>query len=501
MHPKIKRDPYLSLVCERHGEQAVMASGFFFDEDDRDAPLDDTDWLCTPRPKREITGERPVVLLSTGGLCPVHAGHLAMMESARAAAIANGRDVIGGYLSPGHDAYLRLKCGSAAIPARERLRLCAEAVRESDWLSVDPWESMHRRVSVNFTDVTARLEAYVKAHVDPRVEVLFVCGADNARFAHAFSERGGCVIVGRPGAEWSPSNAPHVLWAEGGHTAASHTMRAARWIDEPKRRLVLRLEDARAVRTLKVIDHRRFQLELTTILSQHAKVRTTPLRDHTRDQSTISLDAMSLGDRDLAISRLFAVGGYEALGHVERPGSKALAEQVAAIPPGDYVLCDDDRMTGSTLEAARALFPSSIRIERTELAITHEEDEDVTDSRDFLLGADHGGLVLQLPNGLIGRAPYLLPYVDPAVRASIRESLTFSIEVWKLNARTFANTDLRIRDLPEPTRITFSQFDNDRRLDDVCSWHVERLESYVHGGLTERRDDGKTDVTQPQQAG
>ena len=72
-------------------------------------------------------------------------------------AIRFGRDVP-------DDRELRL-CGGM-------LRLCAEAVAGSDWLSVDPWESMHRRVSVNFTDVAARLRAYLRAHVDPRVTSL-----------------------------------------------------------------------------------------------------------------------------------------------------------------------------------------------------------------------------------------------------------------------------------------------------------------------------------------
>src|SRR5689334_3025389 len=115
MHWKLRRDPYFSRVYEQHGELAVWEAGFFLDTDEEDASLADVDWLCTPRPRRAITGERPVVLLSTGGFCPVHDGHLAMMEAARAAAEQAGFDVIGGYLSPGHDEYLRMKCGSSAI--------------------------------------------------------------------------------------------------------------------------------------------------------------------------------------------------------------------------------------------------------------------------------------------------------------------------------------------------------------------------------------------------
>ena len=136
MHWKIARDPYLAPLCRKHGDEAAFAAGFFLDDEPEDAALDDVDWLCTPRPKRYIATERPVVLLATGGFCPVHAGHIEMMERARAAVEGAGFVVIGGYLSPGHDAYLQAKCGAMAIPAQERLRQCAKATASSDWLSV-----------------------------------------------------------------------------------------------------------------------------------------------------------------------------------------------------------------------------------------------------------------------------------------------------------------------------------------------------------------------------
>ena len=51
-------------------------------------------------------------------------------------------------------------------------------------------------------DATAeRLEAYLRAHVDPAVEVVYVCGGDNARFSLAFAGKGRCVVVARPKAE------------------------------------------------------------------------------------------------------------------------------------------------------------------------------------------------------------------------------------------------------------------------------------------------------------
>lgn len=497
---KLARDRYLASL----GEAVAQAAGFFFDADERDAPLDDVDWLCTPLPRRPVTGPCPAVLLSTGGFCPIHAGHVEMMERAGAAAAAAGYDVLGGYLSPGHDAYVRLKCGDAAIPASERLRACAAAVADRDWLYVDPWEALHRRVAVNYTDVAARLRAYLRAHVDPRVDVLYVCGGDNARFAQAFVADGGCVVVARPGAEaelarWRDRLAgnPRLLWVDGDHPGASREIRAGAWRDVGARRIVMRIEDARAVRTLELTRRAReasgeprageavaepaipfnvFQRELAALLAAHASVRHSALGDP-GPRDTISLDPMLPSAYPIAISRCYALGGYQAFGHVARPSARPLAEQLAAIPPGDYTLFDDDSMTGGTLDAVRAMLPAHVRIAAVRLAIAHDAGEDVVDSRDFLLGADDAGLVVQLPRGVLGRAPYVLPYVDPAARCSIppQHVRAFSVAVWQLNERVFATTGHRVCDLPAEARAVFAHLGAERSLDDVCRWHVKRL--------------------------
>jgi nicotinic acid mononucleotide adenylyltransferase len=482
MHWKIARDPYLAPLCRRHGEPAAFAAGFFADEDPEHAPLDDVDWLCTPRPKRDAAGERPVVLLATGGFCPVHVGHLEMMERARTAVEHAGFSVVGGYLSPGHDAYLRAKCGPLAIPAQERLRQCAVAVAGSDWLSVDPWESMHRRVAVNYTDVTARLQAYLRAHVDARIEVLYVCGGDNARFAYAFTEQGSCVVVNRGAAEveferWRARLAghPNLIWVkDSGRLASSSALRTSPPAPAQRARLAVRLEDQRAVRTLGLSSLREFQQQLLALLARYATVRVAPLDACGLAANTISLDPMLPARHNLAISRLFAPGGYEAIGHVARPGTAPLAEQAALIPPGHYVLRDDDSITGGTVAAVRGVLPSSVTISAVDVALTHEDDEDVVDARDFLLGSDDGGLVLRLPGGGVGRAPYVLPYVDPFARASISASRELSIAVWALNAHVFEPTRLRVRDLPRATRATLPLPDA-MKLDEACAWHIERL--------------------------
>jgi len=493
---KLARDRYLGPLVKAHGEQVAWDAGFFLDDDPTDAPLDDVDWLCTPLPNRRARTDAPKVLLATGGFFPLHAGHLAMMEAARRAAEHAGWEIIGGYLSPGHDNYLRLKCGDAAAPASERLRLVGRGIADanSDWLRVDPWEALHRRGAVNYTDVAARLEAYLRAHVHPQLTVVYVCGGDNARFASAFVARGGCIVVGRPGAEteWSRWRAtlaghPGILFAEGGSPLASRDLRATTAVRRPLPSLLVRCEDARVVDTLGLAERLpAFQDQLLTLLRSYTRVRVEqgPPEPVTAAQGVISLDPLRPARFNLALSRLFAVGGYQPLGHVARPGHPPLARQIAGIPPGEYRLRDDDAMSGSTLEAVRRALPAHVHITATELALARHESEDVLDARDFLLGADEGGLVLAWPDAFdetprLARAPYLLPYVDPCVRASIPDARGFSSAVWELNARFFAQSGRKVADLPAPARAMFAFAGTDASLEDLCRWHAARLATFA----------------------
>jgi len=333
--------------------------------------------------------------------------------------------------------------------------------------------------------------------VAPNIDVLYVCGADNARFALAFEEDAGCIVVGRPGSEaeletWRArlGDNARILWTTGDHPAASRAIRAKTWIDDRKRRLLVRIEDARAVRALGLEETRfsSFQRALVSRIARHhehlrtARVETVASHDPaTNDTPTISLDAMQPLPHAIGVSRLFALGGAQLLGHVPRPGSLPFAKQIASLPTGSYVLHEDDRMTGGTLAAVRALLPERIRITRTELAMVRELDEEVVDSRDFLLGADHGGLVVEMPDGSVARAPYLLPYVDPSARASLPsdDARAFSVDVWSLNEATFRGTDLVVGNLPMYARAPLRSFRDDTPLEEVCRWHIERLRSSI----------------------
>ena len=520
---KVARDPFLAPLASAYGVAAVMEAGFFEDSDPLDAPLDNPHWLGTPiahvraglgvhqadhqaddRPPG--LGNPPVVLLATGGFHPVHDGHLAMMHAAHAAAHAAGWAVLGGYLSPGHAAYLAHKCGPRANDTSSRLTAAHQALSPSEWLAVDPWESTGRRVAVMFTDVVAHLQSYLRRHLDPDVDVVYVCGGDNARFALAFAERGRCIVVGRPGheatvARWrhDPRLADHrrVLWAEGSNPRASSGLRAspsapgasATRLDSPIR-LFVRTEGPEVVGTvgLTAATWGRFQDQVLALLRTTMPVVEVPAPDFDPPEPggdrapdnragprQLSLGPFPPPGPALMVSRRFDLGGIAMLGHVARPGAPPIEEQAAAIPPGEYVLTDDDACTGATLSLVRSVLPDHVIVTDTRLDVDLRKRTgtvDLVDARDFLLGADQGGLVVALPDGTSGRAPYLRPFVDPGVRCRLPDDEVhpFCEATWRLNAHAYEGTSLRVADLPPAARATMlvAGFDAAEPLVDVC---------------------------------
>lgn len=500
MTPRMARDPYYADVAARFGVDAALEAGWFDDGEERAVqPEDEVRWLTTPLAhvrERLDSARQPVVLLSTGAMCPTHEGHVAMMENARARLALSGLDVVGGFLSPGHDAYVGPKCGAGAIPASKRLALCADALRAHPWLAVCPWEALHTRTGLNFTDVIRRLEAYLQHHLGRRIPVVYVCGADNARFSLTFATRGACVVVGRPGfddqlvryEQDERLRGAEVWFVPSTNPSSSTELRrgsdSRREATPPS--LCLRVEDGAAVRTMGLPAPRweRFVAGLLSTLRGHMTVRVVQLSDQrveiaalTVGPGAVGLDPLLPIGHPFGISRRFALGGYQQLGHVARPDGPSLAHQLSGLPTGPLALFEDDQASGGTLRVLEDLLPG--RIQSVRVLTSAGANEDLCDARDFLPGTDHGGLVVDLPDGTLGRAPYVLPYVDPAVRCCVpaEQSLRFSAAIWALAAAAMKDTGLRVSDLPPAAARLYLRagFRPDEPMERVCAWHEAEL--------------------------
>lgn len=490
-------DPrYRRLYAQTGSTWALEEAGFFDDglpEARLEALRTDTAVVCTPVHRlldAPGSGGKEAVLLATGSFAPIHAGHLAMMNCARAYAQKLGWNVTGGYLSPSHDSYVGQKYGgTAALHAEHRLRLAGLAVEGSEWLMVDPWESRYAPCALNFTDVALRLERYLRTQLGRDITVLCVFGSDNLGFLGAFLDDGHGLCVERHGLtsaqqEWLTAfaaahpRAAHL--APGDDTAASfvsstrirqgHHMGLPTACEAYYRSLPVPvpargvyavrcdIEAATAHWELPPAAHQAFESGLLTLLREALPatlelrgLALAPQREHMRRlknaHTVVSLDPWCEGHFPLAVSRRFEVAEMQRYSRQlqARPGTPPLAAQLEALPRNQALLVvDDDTASGWTREqiehmlAEYGIAPEFAFLMPESLAHAgiHQPMVDVVDARDFLLGAQHGGLVVRLPSGEVCRCPYMLPFVDLVSRASIpaERQHALSCALWALNA-------------------------------------------------------------------
>lgn len=450
MEWKIKRDPYFSALYEKTDLKFIEDCGFFFDSSNEPLDIRETlDIKCTPFysvVKRAKESKNPCVIISTGSFCPVHKGHIEMMEKAREACEKAGYDVVGGYLAPDHDEYVLSKVPNGPN-IYERISLLHKMTRTTGWLFVDPWAGVFAGRALNFTDVYLRLELYLEKISGMKIPVFFVCGGDRGSFSWAFHESGRCVIVGRPegfnepkrNINWSKIDGKRILYIHHDNPLSSTEVRKNFKKPSLPKKLVLRVEDEDPRRD-QIISLLRQNFEDVEIhyLEEQKKVF-----DSLSNLDLISVDSLLESKYNLSISRSYDAFGIDFIEFGNRPGSLPIKEQLNAIPRGSYFIFDDDiHVYGSTMAFAQKMIKENgLGVKGIITLIKSGSDEEILDCRDFYYGDQNSGLVMKELDGTLCRAPYVYPFACPYIRASIKDPLEFSIRIWKINAEYHKERD------------------------------------------------------------
>jgi nicotinic acid mononucleotide adenylyltransferase len=479
---KVLQDPlYRHLWNQTQSEEQLTQAGFF------DDGLSELNYhlhiLTTPvdKLKKPITN-KPVVLLTTGGFAPVHEGHLYMMAAAKDKLTEQGYEVIGGYISPSHDAYAHQKYpGAEKLSIYEKIELLRTALQNSDFLMVDPFEGLYTPGAINFTDCIYRLEQYLQKHLGYSVQVAYVFGGDNGGFARAFKDSNYlAVCVAR-------NNIAEFIQLK----IELQNDKNIFFIDEnPHQEVASRKLIGEAQNSINptlpylVRDDLSFygisgywSDQLLNLLQGSTPHPVVSL--NWRDQQKmvdnlktplINLDPLVSGGIKIEVSRIFPVstGQHHSRQLVNRPHSQALEEQVKVLTPGDYLLVEDDVASGFTVNYLKSLLPEGVNISAiktlTEYSFYQHFDPqtpfkfwDIVDLRDFILGLPHGGLVVELPNGQIARSIYALPFVNLATRAKIDPQVVVrtSKMIWQLNYAYYQPKNIILKDLDLYTQNLF----------------------------------------------
>lgn len=517
---KVLRDKYYSEVYREYKDEDLLIKAGFVPDPFTLEEIDyyNIDLLTTPfdKLKGNVNDlKNPIVLLSTGGFYPIHDGHIKMMEEAKKVLSEDGYDVIGGYLSLSHDDYISTKPYYIS-DQYERINEGREYLKNSDWLMIDPWESIYVRTPINFTDVIERLQKYLQKYIDERIKIAYIFGGDNVEFMYCFKKNGIAVCLNRDGynelfIKTMKIKNDNMYFID---NLNSSSLLSSRYIREKHSKKIISYKDVgnylirnesllplsnlirednkELLQQLQEEFLNKFMRLLSNCFDNKIFIKVINMEfqlkdayDYLQKQNTINLDSYFRGTYNLEVSRLFNVSSYQDkyIKLIGRLGYETIEEQVKKIKNGSYVLVDDDSVTGRTLNSIKEKFPTDVVISGTYLLANsiNEKVFDVVDLRDFIIGTTNSGLVVKLPNGIYTRAPYVMPYVNLTTRASIppRRERDFSIAVWQMNKEFYQKYDknfkLKNADSNFITLMNYIGFNSEDTIVDICEWHINKL--------------------------
>ncbi len=484
---KINREPfYNELFEDSKSFEQIEEAGFFLDSNDSDIDWDlHTNLLCTPINFLKVHNDKPkCILISTGAFSPLHQGHIDMMEAAKSE-VEDMYDVLGGYLSPGHDEYIKYKTGDKWIPIQHRLDYANTLIKDREWLSMDPWEGVFAPGAVNFTSVVYRLSLYLDKHllIKDDITIFFVCGEDNARFSLTFDKyqdscKFGTIIVTRPGYAKTEDrfklNNTHIAVCNS--TLSSTQLRNAGFkIKEKPKQAYLRMSWNNVEKQIKTILSK--YIDIVWVKEIKEQLTDYRLLNNQIDKDKIinlDIESQTQFKYNLNISRLYDFYGQKQIGYTNRPGTESIENQLENIPNNkDYYLFDDDIHSGKTMNFVSDKLKEKNIISLGRLSyISSNETVEICDSLDFLFGSEYG-LVVKY-NGDNIRVPYLYPFVCPTTRCSINDPLQFSIDMWELNMNIWKDKNKTISDINFKYLYKLG-FNKDTTIYNVCKFYYEFL--------------------------
>lgn len=119
------------------------------------------------------SGKQNILLVACGSFSPLTYMHLRMFETARDALLRENYHVIGGLLSPVHDEYNKI----GLVGSSHRLNMCLLGTQSSEWMDVDPWETLQPSYCRSLL-VLRHFRESLTTNGFPNTRVLLLCGAD-----------------------------------------------------------------------------------------------------------------------------------------------------------------------------------------------------------------------------------------------------------------------------------------------------------------------------------
>jgi nicotinamide mononucleotide adenylyltransferase len=142
--------------------------------------------------------KKNIILLLNGCFNPIHNNHIRLLELAREHSNSlNIYHVIGGYISPTHDAGIQRKLSILYATWQNRLEMCRLAVKDSSWIMVDEWQISQEK-NPGAQQSKQRLSDILK-QLYPSIEIVSMCGGDALpKLKSTFKKELVICIINRP---------------------------------------------------------------------------------------------------------------------------------------------------------------------------------------------------------------------------------------------------------------------------------------------------------------
>lgn len=432
--PVALSDPMFQAFADTHPSKDLVRYGYY------DDGVTSPDWgnTITPAPVSAVracgTSERPAVLVMTGAMDPMHEGHAEALEIARRRLEGLGFQVVHTHVVPDSHVYARMKRPMGAGSNEER----AASVRALGYVCDE--DCMRYPGRPNYTSILLHIQHKWQQHgVSP--VVFNVVGSDNALFAEvaaAYDPSSFGTVVVETGHQEKPpvqedTGRNILVCGREGRKHASMSSTMVRGSNRDSCLPVMYIKDDldyyttnrkfhdELINTLEgmytsygyqvKVGHYRTQVE--ELIKQTAYKYSQEIED---GAITVSLDRHIPAQAQFPIHRLFQSDTLQKMGY--------LPDRHLQVHPGQkFILLDDDMDTGNGMRFVKHII-SAQGGETIGVETIYQDpgrEFDVLDASDVTT-IDGTGLVVQSPDLIRKRIPYLHPFLDLQRFSSVPDS-------------------------------------------------------------------------------
>lgn len=458
MFKYIKNDKYYQKLLKKTDEITVLSAGYI------DEPYiineKDLNIFLTPLNKlKKVKSKNPIVLLSSGAYNPLHIGHIKMLDLAKEELIKKGFEVIGGYFSFAGNDYVKTK-DQNDYEIEKRFIKSIDVLNKSTYLPF-LFQSIKFSFDINFTKMINLLELFLKKHYHKNVKVCYVYGSDNTNFGYLFEQNKDLMAccVKRPNYDLKSFKNVINVNIESLNISSTEIRKNMNFEEKHISKIYLKDDGFFSLKNIEIDGYKIFKENLKKVFQKY--IQNVELIEHKtfNGKGICSLDEIEKTEYNLNVTRIFELDFLteKPIRLSNRINTPTISKQLQTIP-NEFILFDDDSASGYTIKTIEKILKNKTILEKR-FNQKINENEDICDIRDFLIGSNGSGLTIFFKNRKY-KLPYIFPFVNIYKRASIpmKDIIDFSKDIIDLNISFYYSKNLKLSEINFNLFLFFKHF-------------------------------------------